>query len=115
MLYDRNGIIYKKVVASLEGEKCFLDTDMSLTKLSRIVGTNTNYLSKTINIAFGCTFSDLMNHYRVEHVKAQLQKGDKSIEELVGNSGFRSRSSFFEVFRRETGVTPYKYARMYKQ
>lgn len=100
---------------SLEEEKCFLDSGMSLSKLSRIVGTNTNYLSKTINIAFGCTFSDLMNHYRVEHVKAQLQKGGTSIEELAGNSGFRSRSNFFEVFRRETGVTPYKYARTFKQ
>ncbi|MBQ8519970.1 MAG: helix-turn-helix transcriptional regulator, partial [Bacteroides sp.] len=68
--------IYKNVIYQLEVKKIYLDPNLSLTKLSSIVGTNTTYLSNTVNRRFGMNLKALVNRYRVGHAKA-LMKGLK--------------------------------------
>ena len=76
---------------------------------SRVVGTNTVYLSKAINQTAGCSFSTLVNRYRIAHLISEAEKSGENIERLAAQYGFWSRSTFYDVFRHQTGITPHRY------
>ena len=103
--------IYNSVIYQLEVKKAYLDPKLSLVKFSSIVGTNTTYLSNTVNRCFGVNLKTLVNRYRVGHAKRLIQElGSLSdIEEVIRASGFSSRSIFYSSFRREVGMTPTRY------
>lgn len=109
MVQDKYAHIYNKVKKSLDEEHLFLRADLSLKLLSRIIGTNTVYLSKAINQGFGCSFSTIVNRYRVDYLVKEAIATDANIEELVSNYGFWSRSTLYDVFRVHTGMTPHRY------
>ncbi len=103
--------IYKNVVYQLEIKKIYLDPKLSLAKFSSIVGTNTTYLSNTVNRRFGMNLKALVNRYRVGHAKRLMQELGSltDIGELIRLCGFSSRSIFYSAFRREVGMTPTRY------
>ena len=61
----KQSIIYEKVCESLERDRVYLQPALSLSGLSVIVGTNTTYLSNTINSCFGRNFRTLINDFRI--------------------------------------------------
>ena len=68
-----------------------------------------DYLSKAINKNRNKTFVEFINEYRVTEAKRLLC--GKEIEfltiEAIGlEAGFNSKSTFFRVFKQQTGVTP---------
>lgn len=113
MAQDKYALIYNKVKESMEREQLFLRPDLSLKMLSRVIGTNTVYLSKAINRGYGCSFSIIVNKYRVEYIISEVLKTGGNLEELAIKLGFWSRSTFYEVFRTHTGLTPKKYMEKY--
>ena len=103
--------IYKNIIFQLEVKKVYLDSKLTLTKFSSIVGTNTTYLSNTVNRRFGVNLKGLVNRYRVEHAKGLIRErgAQTDMGEVIRLSGFSSRSIFYSAFRRETGISPMKY------
>ena len=108
---DQEAEISKEVLYNLDSKKLYLDPSISLIKLSAIVGTNTTYLSNSINKHFGCNFKTLINKYRVEHCKKLLSTSPLSvpIKEIAKNSGYTSVSAFYASFKKVTGVSPVQY------
>ena len=109
MTQDKYAYIYNKVKDALETDKLFLRPELSLSLLSRVVGTNTVYLSKAINNGFGCSYSQLINRYRIEYLIKEAQRTGENIAMLAARCRFWSRSTFFDVFRQHTGMTPHRY------
>ena len=109
MTDDKYTDIYNKVKDAFEKERLFLRPDLSLVLLSRIVGTNTVYLSKAINRGFGCSFHTLVNRMRIQYLVRESQKRNISIETIANECAFWSRSTFYDAFRQYTGMTPRKY------
>lgn len=111
--YDgkQDGDISKSIIYQLEVKKIYLDPDLTLVKFSSIVGTNTTYLSNTVNRRFGVNLKTLVNRYRVNHAKRLMEVWDSALDigELIRASGFSSRSIFYSAFRREVGMTPTRY------
>lgn len=103
--------ISTRVLLALERDKCFVDKEISAIKLSRIVGTNTAYLSTVINTEFGCTFKMLINKYRVEMAQREIVKTGITSYETGERCGFTSRANYYEVFKNIVGMTPYQYLR----
>ena len=108
---DPIGHLYKDVSYTLDSQKIFLDPDISLIKLSSIIGTNTTYLSNAINKYFGCNFKTLINNYRVEYCKKILNEetASLSVKEMAKACGFASVSAFYASFKKVTGVSPLQY------
>jgi len=78
----------------MENEKAYLQPDISLTKVSRELGTNRSYLSSIINQQFGMNFNAYINQYRVKFVCEYLDKNPTILkDELVHISGFGSKST----------------------
>lgn len=101
--------IYKGVLYQLEIRRIFLDTSLSLKKLSRLLGTNQTYVSNVVNRYFGCNLKGLLNTYRVEYAKELLCSGRCSLEELPVQCGFKSKSAFYVSFGKLTGMSPLCY------
>lgn len=89
------------------GEKrIFLDVDLTLAKFSKVVGTNTTYLSNVINQRFGCNFKTLVNRYRIEYAMKHIkEKGIESIGDIK-LYGFKSKSTFYDCFTKQAGLAP---------
>ena len=103
--------IYKEVLYNLDSKQIYLDPSLSLIKLSSVVGTNTTYLSNSINKYFGCNFKTLINRYRIEYCKKHLGNNPMSvpIKEIAKKCGFSSVSAFYASFKKITGISPVQY------
>ena len=106
---DKYAYIYNKVKVALEQDKLFLRPELSLIYLSRVVGTNTVYLSQAINLLAGCNFKTLVNRYRVEHICKEAEETNRDVEDIAHDYSFWSRSTLYDVFKTHTGLTPRQY------
>ena len=114
MLYESNELYYiaNQAVNAMEVKKLFLNPQFRIADLSKVIGTNRNYLSKAINDCFMLNFSQLCNYFRVkEACQLYLSKPGISRDEWVDKSGFRSFSSFSSAFGNFTQRSPAKWQR----
>lgn len=90
-------------------EKPYLIPSLTLEDLSEKLAIPTWQLSQVINQAFKQNFFNFINRYRIEEVKRQLKKSGsakKTILEILYAAGFNSKSTFNDVFKKFTGMTP---------
>ncbi len=93
----------------LEESKAYLRPDISLAIFAKEINTPQRTLSRSINRCMGCNFFEFINRMRVEEAKRlllQLDVKDYNIDSIYTNCGFRSRSTFFLVFKKMTGKSP---------
>lgn len=103
-------LLYNNFKEWLEKEKQYLRSDLDLNTVSRELGTNRSYLSKSIN-AQGTRFTELVNRYRVQEVLSIFEdeediRNSFTLQEIASEAGFHTKSVFFDAFRKETGMTP---------
>lgn len=91
-------------------------SDFTLARLAKMADSNTTYVSQVINEQYGMTFSNLLGSFRVREacrrMTDQEHYGNVTIEAIATSVGFKSRTAFFNAFKRETGLTPSEYQRM---
>lgn len=107
--------IYKALLYHLEIRRVFLDSKLSLKKLSTMIETNQTYLSNVVNSYFDCNLKELVNSYRIEYAKELLRAESCSLEEMSVQCGFASKSPFYVAFKKVVGMTPMKYMAKFKQ
>lgn len=102
-----NEELMRRICELMEQEKLYLNNNLKLTDVAERLGSNRNVISACINTQFGCSFSQFISKYRVEHAKELLrQHPDLKIAEVWIESGFTTESSFFRAFKAITGMTP---------
>lgn len=97
---------------SLHTNQIYLDQDLTLGKLAREIATTDKILSTMLNQYMNTTFYDLINKYRVEAVKERMYLEQYKNYNLFGiacECGFKSRTSFNRIFKKETGLSPSQY------
>ncbi len=92
--------------------KPYLDDKLNLESLSEGIGLNAKELSNIINSQFSSNFNDFVNKYRIDEVKMKL--ADPSLNHYTSwgigmDSGFNSKSVYYSVFKKATGISPAKY------
>ena len=88
------------------------EPDLSLARLSRLLGTNSGRLSRAINLGLGMNFSNFVNGLRAEGVARALAAGlDDDLLTLALDMGFASKASFNRAFKTRFGVSPSQYRR----
>ncbi|OJV20689.1 MAG: hypothetical protein BGO30_05020 [Bacteroidetes bacterium 41-46] len=88
-------------------KEIFRRRDLRITDVSMELGTNRSYVSSVVNVVYNTTFTDFVNHYRVEYAKKLLLSDENHILEYIAEeSGFASVNSLLRAFRKETGTTP---------
>lgn len=93
----------------MEESKAYLRHDISLAVFAKEIKIPQRKLSFAINGYLKCNFFEFVNRMRIEEAKHLMQKLDTSnlnIDSIYADCGFRSRSSFYMVFKKMTGKTP---------
>lgn len=68
-----------------------------------------SYIRGIFKEVFNTTLSDYILSERINTVKNLLRTTQLSVTQIAEHSGFQSKSNFFTVFKKYTGVTPNEY------
>lgn len=102
--------IHDRLLEMMNKEKPFLEPKLTLAGLAALIDTTPNQLSQVINQYEKVNFHDFVNKFRVEEfIKKAHQNKDFSLLGLALDSGFNSKSSFNNVFKKHKGLTPSKF------
>ncbi|WP_339915870.1 AraC family transcriptional regulator [Yeosuana marina] len=93
-------------------DKVFLNSNLKANDLADKLEISRHQLTEFINQELECSFNELMNKHRVDHIKKDLLNKDKkhlSISGLANEAGFKSTATFYRAFKDQTGFTPSEY------
>ena len=96
-------------------ERPYRDPDLTLHDLAQRLNTTPHKLSELLNTELSQTFYDFVNRYRVEDVRRRLAASDSQhlkVLALAMDAGFASKSTFNQVFKKQTGHTPSTYRKV---
>ncbi|MGG8497804.1 helix-turn-helix domain-containing protein [Tenacibaculum sp. TC6] len=96
----------------IRSEKKFLLAKYTLQNLASESDFSPSTLSLIINTIANKSFIDYLNEMRIEQAKKLLTNPNYekyTIASIGLESGFNSKSTFFTVFKKHTGVTPFTY------
>lgn len=95
-------------------KQLYLENGLRLNTVAEVLSTTPQKLSQAINQQFGVSFNEWTNHYRVDHARQLLSDPEvlktRTIYSVALDSGFNSKSSFNDAFRKRTGKTPSAFA-----
>ena len=92
--------IYARIVALFETEKPYLNSELTINDVVKMIFTNKLYISRAISRFTGRNFCQFVNYYRVTHsIKIFRDNPDLKVVELASQSGFNSSVSFSMAFR----------------
>lgn len=83
----------------------------TLTGLARSVGVHPVTLARAFRRSFGCTVGEYVRRLRIEHAARQLADTEVSLAEIALAAGFSDQSHFSNLFRRQTGLSPFQFRR----
>ncbi len=90
----------------MQDREIFLQSDLRLDDVARMMHTNRTYISRMINECFGETFSDVVNRRRIAYAQEVMRSAPSMPLELVAeSSGFTHVTYFSRMFRKLTGMT----------
>ncbi len=107
--YEQMKEICDLAIRHLTSTESYLNPEISLTSLAKEISVPQRNLSCSINSYLDCNFFEFINGMRVEFAKKrllELSTSEYNIDSIYPECGFRSRSSFFQVFKKMTGKTP---------
>ncbi len=104
---------FKKVISFMETNKPYLEVNLTLNKLAKYLEIKPNKLSYLINNNTEGNFYDFINGYRIKAIKKDLIETNEQIILIAYDNGFNSKSTFNEVFKKNTGLTPSQFRRQH--
>lgn len=111
-LNQNNSELMQKLQTFMAEKKPYLEEGLTLTGLAQQLNITRNQLSSLINSNTGENFYSFINKYRVEEVIkifSDPQKKNYTILAMAYEAGFPSKSSFHNIFKKITGLTPTEY------
>ena len=111
-------LIINELKRCMDEKKPYLNAELKLADLATEINYPIHDISQVLNQDLNQSFSDFVNNYRVEEVKRRL--GDKAFQKytlmaIAQQCGFNSKTSFYRIFKNETGKTPAEYLNDLKQ
>lgn len=110
--------ILQKLV-TFEQEAAYTSNEITLNSLAKEFATNPNYLSKIVNHYKKCSFSNYINHLRIEYAIEQLKNNPTyiryTIKAIATEVGFNNVQSFSKAFYNIKGIKPSYFIRQLKK
>ncbi|WP_409029025.1 helix-turn-helix domain-containing protein [Gracilimonas sediminicola] len=107
----------EKLDQLMQQDERYLDTALSLRTLAAEAGLHPNKLSWMLNDQVGVSFNDYVNNFRLDCFKQKVLDPANKNFTLLGlafESGFNSKSTFNDYFKKKTGITPRKWLKEHK-
>ena len=103
---DKQKRIYREMMEYIKKNK---GDGVSASYLSKLLFYSPEYLSKTFNNISGKSLKKYIQKEKLEKAKRELLSTDKTVEEIMEEAGYNDKKYFYEIFKREYGVSPGKY------
>ena len=104
--------LMKKIEVFMISEKPYINPDLSLAEMARLINLPPKKISQIINIGYGTNFYYYINTYRIRDSIKLLENPEAknmTILEILYSVGFNSKSTFNSAFKRYTGLSPRAY------
>lgn len=102
-------ILKREITRLLKRDKVYRYNDYSIGQMAEQLNINKRYVSLTIRYCFNTNFTTLLNVYRIKEAERMLTRyclADVNIEDVAIASGFKTRQSFYNYFKKLMGVNP---------
>jgi len=101
---SEDGVVLNNFIAN----QYHLDPEISLESASRELDISKARMTKLIKDSGYDNFYNFINIHRINESKRQLSSipDNHVIETVIKASGFKSRATFYRVFKQHTGMTP---------
>lgn len=86
--------------------------EIKAEELAHNLGISRAKLYQVLKHANSGSIKNLINYYRVNYAKHLLKNTNLTIQYIADESGFESASSFFRVFKFQTGMAPNEFRNM---
>lgn len=97
---------YDKIILAKE----FIDRDLSknftIAELSKLVGTNEQYLKKYFKQYFGKTVMNYITDQKMNHAKELIMTGKYRVSDVANLTGYKHSTHFTTAFKRRFGFIP---------
>ncbi len=106
--------LMKELDNMMKEKKLFLNEELTLKDIAEMLHISQHQLSQLLNERLNMNFNNFINSYRVEYAKTLLiEKPDWNVITIAYESGFNSKSTFYDAFTRHAGMTPLEYRKNY--
>lgn len=111
---EQSSVVIQELKKLMVEQKYYLNADLKLADLSNELNHSINEISQVLNQDLNQSFPDFVNKYRIREVKRLLS--EKAYEKftfmaIAQQCGFKSKTSFYRIFKNETGKTPADYVK----
>ncbi len=114
---DESKVILANLLSIMEKEEPYLESEINLQTLAKLLHITTHKLSQVINENLNKNFYDFINGYRLMKFKEKLPEFNNevyNITSLAYECGFNSKSSFYNIFKKLEKMTPTQYLKQIK-
>lgn len=98
----------------LNEKELILEGELTLPKISEILGLSSHITSQVCNRYFGQSLIEIIRQKRIEFAKKVLIESDTPILRVGFDVGFNSKNAFIRAFKDLTNLTPSEFRKKYK-
>jgi AraC-like DNA-binding protein len=107
-----DNLYFQKLELLCKDQHIYTDSTLNREKVAEKLGISAGYVSQIVNTITGDNFAHYINQYRVEAVKKMISDPEYENYTLLTmglESGFTSKTTFYNAFKKVTGQTPNEY------
>ena len=99
--------LMQRIDRLMQEQQVYLQPEFKLSDLAVMLDASTVRVSRCIKAERDCSFSQLVNRFRIDHAQRMMrEQPDSKLSAVALASGFANETSFFRVFKSVTGLTP---------
>lgn len=108
--------LYDRILEYFETERPFLNNNLTMNDIVKVVFSNKTYISRVISLYTGRNFCQFVNYYRVAYAMERFRDNPSlRVAEMAMKSGFNSVVSFNMAFRLFMNENPSDWCRRERQ
>ena len=119
-LYQYDKVINSKTSSCSTKSRIFISTTLTFVNahyaeqitskdVAQYLFYNESYFCRVFKKHFKTTFSDFLQKFRIKKLKKLRLEDFSSISDLAISVGFNDYNSFYQLFKKQTGLTPSKF------
>lgn len=111
-IIDGKGIINQRIETYFYDDKIYRNSNLKIKDAANKIGVSEKILAAYLQNELNTNFKDFINTLRVNEFKSLLNKSENKQYSLLGISeecGFKSKATFYRVFKNKEGITPNEY------
>ncbi len=106
---NKDSKLFNQIAELMNLELLYKNPKLTVDYVSKRVNANSKYVSQAIREKTGMNFNNYVNTYRIEEAKKILLDDESkswSLDAVAVNCGFNNPTTFYQSFKKYTGLTP---------